>query len=135
MESTMSVHFLVILLGVLELSLGETLVIGCAAALVQSLWKTKHRPQAVKVAFNVLSMTALAVGSHLLRLSPIRAAYQRQQTLLLLVAACTYFLSNTVTVAIVIALSENRSAAQDLERDVLLVVSVLPGRRCHGGFC
>src|ERR1700733_4106824 len=37
-ESTMSVHFLFVLLGVLELSLPETLAIGCAAALVQSLW-------------------------------------------------------------------------------------------------
>lgn len=36
-ESTMSVSFLFILLGVLELSLGQTLAIGCAAALVQSL--------------------------------------------------------------------------------------------------
>jgi hypothetical protein len=33
MESTMSVHFLFVLLGVLELSLAETLVIGCTAAL------------------------------------------------------------------------------------------------------
>src|SRR5271156_6130593 len=62
MESTMSVHFLVILLSVLELSLGETLVIGCAAALVQSVWKTKRRPQAVKVIFNVLGMTPFAVS-------------------------------------------------------------------------
>ena len=50
--------FLFVLLGVLELSLAETLVIGCTAALVQSLWKTKHRPEAVKVVFNVFSLTA-----------------------------------------------------------------------------
>src|SRR5438477_5935959 len=65
-ESTMSVHFLsvhflFVLLGVMELSLAETLVIGCAAALVQSLWKTKRRPQAIQVIFNVLSMTANAI--------------------------------------------------------------------------
>src|ERR1035441_7140304 len=46
MESTMSVHFLFVLLGILELSLPETLVIGCSAALVQSLCKTTRRPQA-----------------------------------------------------------------------------------------
>jgi hypothetical protein len=34
-EGTMSVHFLFVLLGILELSLPETLVIGCVAALVQ----------------------------------------------------------------------------------------------------
>ena len=38
MESTMSVHFLFVLLGVLELSLPETLIIGCGTALVQSIW-------------------------------------------------------------------------------------------------
>jgi len=110
MESTMSVHFLVILLGVLQLSLGETLVIGSAAALVQSLWKTKHRPQAVKVAFNVLGMTPLAVGLTYFAYHVSAQLIKDSTTLLLLVAACTYFLSNTVTVAIVIALSENRSA-------------------------
>src|SRR5437868_11617587 len=60
-ESTMSVHFLFVLLAVLELSLAETLVIGCAAALLQSFWKTKHHPEAIKVVFNVLSMTANAI--------------------------------------------------------------------------
>src|SRR5215470_3241349 len=60
-EGTMSVHFLFVLLGVLELSLPETLVIGCAAALVQSLWRPRQRPEPVKVIFNVLSMTANAI--------------------------------------------------------------------------
>jgi diguanylate cyclase (GGDEF)-like protein/putative nucleotidyltransferase with HDIG domain len=110
MESTMSVHFLVILLGVLQLSLGETLVIGSAAALVQSLWKTKHRPQAVKVIFNVLGMTPFAVSLTYFAYHLSAQLIKDSTTLLLLVAACTYFLSNTVTVAIVIALSENLSA-------------------------
>src|SRR3974377_559781 len=44
MDSTMSVHFLFVLLGVLELSLAETLVIGCTAALMQCLWKQKPDP-------------------------------------------------------------------------------------------
>jgi hypothetical protein len=35
-EGTMSVHFLFVLLGILELSLPETLAIGCLAALVPS---------------------------------------------------------------------------------------------------
>jgi diguanylate cyclase (GGDEF)-like protein/putative nucleotidyltransferase with HDIG domain len=110
MESTMSVHFLVILLGVLQLSLGETLVIGSAAALVQSLWKTKNRPQAVKVIFNVLGMTPFAVSLTYFAYHLSAHLIKDSTTFLLLVAACTYFLSNTVTVAIVIALSQNLSA-------------------------
>src|SRR5215470_14970198 len=57
-EGTMSVHFLFVLLGILELSLPETLIIGCAAALLQSLWKPKRQPEFPKVVFNVLGMTA-----------------------------------------------------------------------------
>ncbi len=109
MEGTMSVHFLFVLLGVLELSLAETLVIGCSAALVQSLWKTSRRPEAVKVIFNILSNTSNAVfltyyAYHFL------ARYLHGSTPLLLMAcSCTYFLSNTVPVSIVISLSERRS--------------------------
>ena len=40
-DGTMSVNFLFILLGVMELSLPETLVIGCAASLVQSVWHAR----------------------------------------------------------------------------------------------
>lgn len=36
-DGTMSVNFLFILLGVMELSLPETLVIGCMATLIQSI--------------------------------------------------------------------------------------------------
>ena len=39
-NGTMSVNFLFILLGVLEMSFGETVVIGFAAVLVQSYWKS-----------------------------------------------------------------------------------------------
>src|ERR1700761_4406846 len=52
-DGTMSVNFLFILLGVLELSLPETLVIGCAASLVQSVWQTRGRRDPIKILFNV----------------------------------------------------------------------------------
>src|SRR6201999_3733665 len=44
-NGTMSVNFLFILLGVLELSFAETLVIGFAAVLVQCYWKSSRRMQ------------------------------------------------------------------------------------------
>src|SRR5580698_4555513 len=59
-DGTMSVNFLFILLGVLELSLPETLVIGCTASLVQSVWQTRKRLDPVKVLFNVAGMMANA---------------------------------------------------------------------------
>src|ERR1700741_3019163 len=56
---TMSVNFLFLLLGVLELSLSETMALGCAAVVVQCLGR--DRPNPVQVAFNVCS-TALAIA-------------------------------------------------------------------------
>src|SRR5215467_11975309 len=49
-DGTMSVNFLFILLGILELSLPETLLIGCTATLVQCLWKARQFPSPAKVA-------------------------------------------------------------------------------------
>src|SRR6202051_2719257 len=59
-DGTMSVNFLFILLGVVELSLPETLVIGCTASLVQSVWQTRKQLDPVKVIFNVFGMMANA---------------------------------------------------------------------------
>jgi hypothetical protein len=109
MESTMSVHFLFVLLGTLELSLAETLAIGCSAALVQSLWKTTRRPEALKVVFNVLSMCATAIWLTYFVYHSLAEVLKDRKPLLLLVAATTYFLCNTVPVSIAIALSEKQS--------------------------
>jgi diguanylate cyclase (GGDEF)-like protein/putative nucleotidyltransferase with HDIG domain len=103
-ESTMSVHFLFVLLGVLELSLPETLAIGCAAALVQSVWKTTDGPDAVKVLFNVVSMTAPAVFLTYITYHAAEAHFKNNTPLLLVLTAFTYFFSNTIPVALVISL-------------------------------
>ena len=66
MDSTMSVHFLFVLLGILELSLAETLIIGCSAALLQSVWRTNQRPDPIKVIFNVFGLMSNAICSNLL---------------------------------------------------------------------
>jgi diguanylate cyclase (GGDEF)-like protein/putative nucleotidyltransferase with HDIG domain len=107
-KGTMSVHFLFVLLGILELSLPETLVIGCAAALVQSLWKPIFKLQPVKVVFN-LSMTSNAICLTYFAYHLSAGILKNSMPLLLVVAACGYFLSNTVPVSIAISLSEKRS--------------------------
>jgi len=42
-DGTMSVNFLFILLGVLEMSLPETLAIGCTASLAQCVWSSDRK--------------------------------------------------------------------------------------------
>ena len=107
-EGTMSVHFLFVLLGIMELSLLETLIIGCAAALVQTLWKPKRSPEFIKVAFN-LAMTANGIGLTYLAYTGAGDYLRHSLPMLLVVGACVYFLGNTIPVAVVIALSEQRS--------------------------
>ena len=107
-DSTMSVNFLFVILGVLELSLAETMVIGCIAALVQSLWKNKQRPEAVKVIFNIFSNSSNAIYLTYFAYHLPARHLQNSMPLLLLVTGCAYFLTNSVPVSIVIALCENR---------------------------
>ena len=53
---SMSASFLFILLGVLELSPGETMLMGCASTAVQCFWKMQRPARPVRVLFNVFSM-------------------------------------------------------------------------------
>jgi diguanylate cyclase (GGDEF)-like protein/putative nucleotidyltransferase with HDIG domain len=108
-ESTMSATFLFILLGVVELSLPEALVLGCTAALMQSLWKTKSRPNLVKVIFNILSVTANGVWLTYFAYQSAARLSKGSLTLSVLVAGGTYFLTNTLPVSAILALVSKSS--------------------------
>ena len=108
-EGTMSVNFLFILLGVMELSLPETLVIGCAASLVQSVWQARQRLDPVKVLFNVAGMMANASALTYQSYHWLALRYGTSKPLLVPVAALVFFLANTLPVSVVIALTEHKS--------------------------
>jgi len=104
---TMSVNFLFLLLGVLELSLSEAMALGCAAAVVQCL--DRERPSPVQIAFNVGSTAlAIAITFFAYSYSSVHITASNPSTLLFL-SACVYFVANTLPVAIVIALTERTS--------------------------
>jgi diguanylate cyclase (GGDEF)-like protein/putative nucleotidyltransferase with HDIG domain len=104
---TMSVNFLFLLLGVLELSLSEAMALGCAAVVVQCF--DRDRPIPIQVAFNVSSTAlAIAVTFSAYRFSLSQHAVSNPSTLLFL-AACVYFVANTLPVAAVISLTERKS--------------------------
>lgn len=107
-ESTMSVHFLFILLGILELSPAETMVLACGAALLQSVWNTKKKPEALKVIFNV-GMTANAVWVTYQAYWLAARLFHNRMPFLLLVVGTSYFVMNTGPVSIAIALSQRSS--------------------------
>jgi diguanylate cyclase (GGDEF)-like protein/putative nucleotidyltransferase with HDIG domain len=108
-NGTMSVSFLFILLGVLELSFSETVIIGCAATLVQCFYKMQRPTKSVRVLFNVCSAIAPAIGAAYWVYRHSAEVLRSSMPLMLIAAACTYFLANTIPIAAVIALSERRS--------------------------
>jgi diguanylate cyclase (GGDEF)-like protein/putative nucleotidyltransferase with HDIG domain len=109
-DGTMSVNFLFILLGVLELSLPETLLIGCTATLVQSVWQARKRLDPVKVLFNVAGMMANASALTYLTYHWLAARFGSNKPMLLMVAALVFFFANTLPISVVIAMTEGKSS-------------------------
>jgi diguanylate cyclase (GGDEF)-like protein/putative nucleotidyltransferase with HDIG domain len=109
-DGTMSVNFLFILLGVLEMSLPETLIIGCAASLTQcTIWLEHHKPDPIKVVFNVFSMMANAIALSYFAFHRLERVLGESTPLLLVITALIFFLANTVPVTIIISLTEGKS--------------------------
>jgi signal transduction histidine kinase len=107
---TMSVLFLFMLIGIIDLSLSETLVTGACAVFVQSFWRPKKAPRLVHVGFNIASLMIAVKAGHLVYSHFSAAAVPFP--LSLGAAAFTFFIGNTLTVAVVIALTEKRSVVQ-----------------------
>jgi diguanylate cyclase (GGDEF)-like protein/putative nucleotidyltransferase with HDIG domain len=103
---TMSVNFLFILVGVLQLSFAETLALGCVAILAQS-GLTKH-PNPIRVTFNLCASAlsiALAYGAYhvpftfpILSSSPVRLA----------IAASVYFVATTGSIAAFVSFADDK---------------------------
>jgi diguanylate cyclase (GGDEF)-like protein/putative nucleotidyltransferase with HDIG domain len=105
--STVSVSYVFVVLSMIEFSYPETVAVASLAIAAQSLWRTRRRPRLLQVGFNLATIeiaVSAAYGVYRLlgahgQMIPVRVA----------LAAITYFLVNTLSVAGVIAFSEGRS--------------------------
>jgi putative nucleotidyltransferase with HDIG domain len=107
-EGTLSVNFLFTLLGILELSLPETLLIGLASTLAQFYWRPARRVKLVQLAFNLSQVTvssAVAYGAYKLIVVYVLHA---PGPLALLVAAITHVGCNTAAMSTIIGLTEDK---------------------------
>ena len=109
-DGTMSVNFLFILLGILELSLPETLLLGCTATLAQCLFGSRQRPDPIKVIFNVFSMMANAIALSYMAYHDLQRVLGAGTLPLLVITALIFFIANTVPVAVIISVTEGKSA-------------------------
>jgi diguanylate cyclase (GGDEF)-like protein/putative nucleotidyltransferase with HDIG domain len=107
----MSANFLFILLGILDLSYPETLLIGCLGGLVQSLWKSKPRPALVQLLFNFANLAISIFAADAVFHSHYLSSIGMRPPLLLAAASSTYFAVNTMSVSAVIAMTGRRNPA------------------------
>jgi len=108
LTGTMSLNFLFILIGVSQMSFSETVALGAIATVTQCLWHSKTRPSMAQLLFNVSALTmAISSASFIYHLPQIQQVNGRIVVLLAL-AACFFFLTNTVLVATVLSLVEMR---------------------------
>jgi diguanylate cyclase (GGDEF)-like protein/putative nucleotidyltransferase with HDIG domain len=103
---TLSVNFLFILVGVLELSFSETLILGAASILAQTLYR--ERPDAVQVSFNVCAGAISTALAYVVYDYPWIKLLISSRPLLLGVAASVYFLANAGSIAAIISITERR---------------------------
>jgi putative nucleotidyltransferase with HDIG domain len=108
-EGTLSVNFIFTQLGILELSLPETLLIGLAGTLGQFYWRPARQLKPVQLIFNVSQVTvssAAAYGAYQLMVTRVLHA---PGPIALVVAAITHFACNTTALATIIGLTEDKS--------------------------
>jgi diguanylate cyclase (GGDEF)-like protein/putative nucleotidyltransferase with HDIG domain len=104
---TLSVSFLFILVGILELSFSETLILGAVSMLAQCLYP--DRPKAIQVTFNICAGSVSTALAYVVYHDPLSNTLLDNHPLLLLVAASTYFIANAGSIAAVISLTERRA--------------------------
>ena len=107
---TMSMNFLFVLIGIADLSLAETLVMGCLGMLVQCVFHARYRPKPVQVLFSVASMACSIGAAYEVYHAPLLAARSFEAPMMLLLAAASFFVTNTFSIALVIALTEGKNA-------------------------
>ena len=108
-ETTISVNFVFILIGIALFSFGETVLIGLGGALMQSLWKTESRPKLVQVLFNAACLTVCTAAAFWTSRAAPATLGLSSIAVTMVVGACAYVLLNTGLVSLVITLAEQRS--------------------------
>ena len=109
---TLSVNFLFILVGVLELSLTETLILGSVSMLAQCLYP--ERPQAIQVTFNICATAVSTFLAYSVYHHTVANMLVGNKPILLGIAATVYFIANAGSIATVISLTERRPLTQIL---------------------
>jgi hypothetical protein len=108
MQGTMSPSFLFMLIGIADFSFSETLVLGCTAAFVQTIWKAKHTPRPEQVIFNISTLVLCAGFSGWMSHKILSLTHISSPFVLLAIAAFLFLVLNTALVSVVVSLTEQK---------------------------
>ena len=108
MTGTLSLNFVLLIVAAAEMNVGEAVLLGAIAAVVQCLWHAKRRPPAVQVAFNSACLmlgTTMARWGYLAAIDHLTPASVLAP---LIPATMILYFSNTLLVTTVLCLMEDK---------------------------
>ena len=108
MRGTYSLNFLLLLYGIANFTLPETLVVGCLAALAQSAGNSRERPTLTQMLFNMANLTLSVAACFLVPRVAAAAGVRLYPPAATALVACVYFVVNTVLVSGALALLEGK---------------------------
>lgn len=106
LTGTMSVNLPFFLLAAALLGPAEAMIVGFVSTLAQCLPRERQKLNLVQLAFNCFAIAMTVAAARLIYVSPMVEARVASQALRLALAAGVYFLANTITMALVISLTE-----------------------------
>src|SRR6202451_2295248 len=111
-EGTLSVNFLFTLLGILELSLPQALLIGLGSTLAQFYWKPARRLKPVQLLFNLSQVTVSSSAAYWAYQFVAARVLHGPGPLALLAAAMVHFACNTSAMSAIIGFTENKPVSK-----------------------
>jgi diguanylate cyclase (GGDEF)-like protein/putative nucleotidyltransferase with HDIG domain len=109
-KGTMSVSYVFVLLAIVTFSLFQTLLLAMVSGLIQTFWKPKSRPKLAHSAFNLASLLVSAnVSFRVYEFCGSVQFLKPYPVVVLALTAFAYFLLNTISIAIVVSLTERKT--------------------------
>ncbi len=105
---TLSINFLFILIGIVEFSLSEVLLIATSMTGLQCVLAQERRPTLGKILFNVSVVSIATIATYAVYANPHFANAGVSATVLLVTAAFVLYVMTTFPVSMAIALTERR---------------------------
>ncbi|HLG96328.1 MAG TPA: diguanylate cyclase [Bryobacteraceae bacterium] len=136
LRGTMSIGFVFCLIGIMEFSLWQVIVIAIESIVIQSLWRVKKTPRTLQLMFNVASMCLSVFIAYIVYHSKVLRVLGLGPASLFAIAVCTQFAFNSFPVAWIIAQSERKSFPKILRECYFWSFPYyLVGAALAGGFC